>query len=133
MKLWIGGEISADVADAFREARSVVEHTINSVISPTDYGLELESWDCIAIIRDDDEFTERTRFDRKSRDMDFRLVLDYARFKAAAAREQQSMIVEMLLRSLNVLAEKGLSPTGMARLRKDTESAAKKMGWLQAA
>ena len=66
MKLWIGGEICADIADAFREARLVVERAINAAIGSSDYGLELEAWDCIAIIRDDKAFEERVRFSQKN-------------------------------------------------------------------
>jgi hypothetical protein len=106
MKLWIGAEMDADVADSFRIARNRVEAAINLVILPKSYDLPVTGWDCIAIIRADATFPERVRYSQKSREMDFRLRIDHARFKAASSDEQELMLFTMLRRSLELLAKR---------------------------
>jgi hypothetical protein len=41
MKLWIGGELEADIADSFRDARRSVEKAINDVITANVYSTKL--------------------------------------------------------------------------------------------
>jgi hypothetical protein len=130
MKLWIGGEISADIGDAFRETRKVVEEAINSVIEAATYRVKLNAWDCIAIIRDDDAFEEIFRYSKGKKDMDFRLRLDHGKFKAAGSLVRQAMLVEMLLSSLSILRERFLSEEGISDLIEDVQSLARGKGWL---
>ena len=94
MKLWIGAEMSADVADSFRVVRLRVESIVNGVIVPKSYDLPLNRWDCIAIVRDDACFAERVRYSPKRRDMDFRLRIDHAEFKAADLENFLARVLE---------------------------------------
>jgi hypothetical protein len=127
MKLWISGEVYADIADEFRVAILEVERRVNDVLADRDYALPLESWDVIAVIRNDSVFTEITKYSRKKRDMDFRLVIDHAEFKSADANQRKSLICDMLLRSLDLLEAKGVS---VERLRNDFREVAASDGWL---
>lgn len=106
MKLWIGGEIDADVADSFRVVRNRIEAAVNRVTMPKSYDMPLTGWDCIAIVRADDEFPERIHYSPKNGQMDFRLRIDYSKFRTATPREQELMLFTMLLRSLELLAER---------------------------
>lgn len=106
MKLWIGGEISAEAGDGFRRARGAVEKSINEVIAGKKHALNLDSWDCIAILRDDNDFKERTNYSPEKREMDFRLKIDFDEFSSANDAGRQKMIFEMLERSLILLREK---------------------------
>ena len=103
MKLWIGAEMNADVADLLRPARKAVEDAVNAVVENKDYRLPVDDWDCIAIIRDDENFAEKFMFSKKKRDMDFRLRIPYLPFKLASPIEREAMIFEMLERSLVAL------------------------------
>ena len=123
MKLWIGAELDADVADSFREARNRVEAAVNAVISPKDYTLPLNSWDCIAIVRGDDRFTERVRYSAKTREMDFRLRIDHSAFNAATPCERASLIFAMLRRSIALLSENLPSPERLHDLEADLQTA----------
>ncbi|WP_083846021.1 Imm44 family immunity protein [Rhodanobacter spathiphylli] len=106
MKLWIGAEIEADIGDQFRNVRRCVVDTINSYIDFREYDLGVESWDCIAIVRDDDCFPEKFVLNRKNGDMDFRIRIDYSKFKSGDRYEQKRLIFEMLEKSLLMLKEK---------------------------
>ncbi|MFH1373988.1 MAG: Imm44 family immunity protein [bacterium] len=129
MKLWIGGEIQADVADAFREARSFVERTVNKKIESRHYDTAFDDWDVIAILRDDDAFEELTRLSKKKRDMDFRLRLGYREFKYGDANERRSMIFKMLCRSIELLATKVADRRGLESLLTDLIKIGQEHGW----
>lgn len=118
MTLWIGSEIDADVADSFREIRKRVESAINRVITEKSYDLPLTGWDCIAIIRVDEEFKERVRYSRKTHEMDFRLRLSHTEFKFANSDIREAMLFLMLNRSLDLLA-RYCPPHALQLLRND--------------
>ncbi|MEY4916766.1 MAG: hypothetical protein RL616_679 [Verrucomicrobiota bacterium] len=123
MKLWIGGELDADVADSFRIASNRVEDAINHVILQKSYDLPVTGWDCIAIIRADAEFPERIRYSKKTREMDFRLCIDHAKFKAANSNEQELMLFVMLRRSLELLVQRLPSTLQLDELHTDLKAA----------
>jgi hypothetical protein len=107
VKLWIGGEIQADIGDSFRDARNIVEKKINEFLEQITYQIDFSDWDCIAIVRDDNEFKEICKYSLKKQEMDFRLKIDYEQFKNGTADERKLLIFQMLLRSLELLKEKG--------------------------
>lgn len=127
MKLWLSGEITSEVEDAFFPAMQTVERAVNQVTERTDYGLSLDGWDCIAILRDsnDEDLREITRYSAKRRDMDFRLRLDYERFNNGTPKQRVGQLFDLLFRSLDILDEKGLEASGIALLRADVEQAQK--------
>lgn len=118
MKLWIGGEVEAELADVFRMARNSVEKKINNIIERQRYEVPFKSWDCIAIIRNDEDFAEVHKFSRKKRDMDFRLKIDFRLFKEGDESTREQLLFQMLLRSLALLSEKGVHEPDLDRLRK---------------
>lgn len=132
MKLWIGAEMDADVGDAFRAARKAVEASINRMIDGKDYGLPIASWDCIAIVRSDDKFAERTAFSKKQRDMDFRLRIDHAQFRGGSQSAREKMVFQMLQRSLDMLKSKAGDLPGIGQLSDDLLTVARDCGWLDA-
>ena len=123
MKLWIGAELDADVADAFREVRNRVEKAVNAVIASKDFELPLNGWDCIAIVRGDDSFAERVRYSPRTREMDFRLRIDHSAFSTATPRERKSMLFSMLRRSLALLPKKLPSAKRLHELESDLRTA----------
>jgi hypothetical protein len=129
VKLWIGGEIQADIGDAFRDARSSVERAINAEIETKHYDIPLSAWDVIAIIRDDTDFPEISKYSLKKNDMDFRLAIDHEAFKSGTRLEQQRLVYSMLLRSLSLLREKGISGSGIEHLTSDVIGLGQTQGW----
>lgn len=112
----------ADVADAYRIARNTVESAVNAVVGQKEYALPVDSLKCIGIIRDDEAFEERVRFERKKRTMDFRLRLSHSAFKAASPVEQQRMILDMLFRAISLLRAKSEDSPGFDALIADIRS-----------
>jgi hypothetical protein len=104
MKLWIGGELEASVADAFRTARISVETAINNLIEGIDAS-EANDWDVIAILRDEEVYGERVRFSKKD-GMDLRLKIPFNEFLQASPDIQKTLIIDMLLRSLEIIGTK---------------------------
>lgn len=130
MKLWISSETQSDVFELFRVASIKVEDCINDIISGNDYKLALDGWDCIAILRDDSDFEEVVKYSPKKKDMDFRLIVDYQTFKNGTDLEREKAVFEMLLRSLSLLEEKGVTGDGMEQLKSDVNSVGVNEGWL---
>lgn len=133
MKLWMSGEICAEIGDTFREARNPVETIFSEALANKNYDINLDSWDCIAIIRDDEDFKERIRYSPKNKNMDFRLRIDFEEFRSADNLGRQSLIYEMLERSLSLLkGKKGIGKISeIDRLASDARQVAKEHGWLK--
>lgn len=130
MKLWISSEIEADIFEPFRVSSLKVEDSINDVISNKAYGLRLNGWDCIAIIRNDDNFEEIIKYSHKKKDMDFRLKINYQDFLNGNELDKEKFVFSMLLRSLKLLEEKGLFGSGMDDLKKDVLNVGLYHGWV---
>ena len=129
MKLWISSETQSDVFDDFRKASLKVEDCINEVIVDKTYGLALDGWDCIAILRNDDDFEELVQYSPKKKEMDFRLRIDYESFKSGNDLEREQLVFGMLIRSLKLLNVKGLDGDGMESLESDVKSVGAAKGW----
>ncbi|HEX2733939.1 MAG TPA: Imm44 family immunity protein [Polyangiaceae bacterium] len=125
----MSGEVEASVGERFRRAMLRVETALNEALESQTYDLALDSWDCIAVIRDDELFEELTRYSRKKRDVDFRLRIAHAEFLGASVHQQEVMIFEMLRRSLSILADKGLAGLELDRLTPDATRVAVHNGW----
>ena len=134
MKLWISGEVVQNVLEPFRLAMLYVRDQINTKIDDKDYDIELDKWRCIAILMkdkvDQERYCEVIKYSSKTKKMDFKLQIDYSEFVNGDAKRQQQLIYEMLMRSLDLLIEKGLNEAGIESLRQDTQSLALKHGWI---
>ena len=132
MKLWMSGEVEKNVLEPFRLAMLCVEDEINAKIDDKDYDIHLDKLRCIAILMKDKEDQERysevIKYSSKTKKMDFKLQIDYPEFVNGDAKRQQQVIYEMLMRSLDLLIEKGLNEAGIESLRLDTQSVALKHG-----
>ncbi len=104
MEIWIGGEIESSIEEKFRLARCELESNLSEFLKSKRYELELDSFDCIAIIRNDAEFNEIHKYSAKKREMDFRLTIDYESFLLASHEQCKFHIFQMLLRAIDILA-----------------------------
>ena len=82
MKLWTSGEIQADVADAYRTARRVVENAVNEELRVTTLDGNIEEWAFLAIIRTQDhpDYNEIARRDARRKVLEFRLIISHREF-----------------------------------------------------
>ncbi len=130
----MSAEYSGNISDELRISQNFVEDEINSIIDGKNYDIDLKGWDCIAVLMKDKEDQERyceiIKYSPKTKDMDFRLQIDYPEFVNGDAKRQQQLIYGMLMRSLDLLIEKGLNEAGIENLRQDTQSVALKNGWI---
>ena len=134
MKLWMSGEVVQNVLEPFRLAMLYVRDQINVKINDKDYDIDLDKWRCIAILMkdkvDQERYCEVIKYSSKTKKMDFKLQIDYPEFVNGDTKRQQQLIYEMLMRSLDLLIEKGLNEAGIESLRQDTQSVARKNGWI---
>ena len=79
---------------------------------------------------DQERYCEIIKYSPKTKKMDFKLQIDYPEFVNGDAKHQQQFIYEMLMRSLDLLIEKGLNEAGIESLRRDTQNVALKHGWI---
>lgn len=130
MKFWLGAEIDKSAYESFRMARNEVERTLNERLKTNNYELELDSFDCISVMRGDTVFKERILYSPKRRNMDFRLWMELDRFLQADSIGQQAQIFAMLLRAVDILkTKKGVSPAAIAALRDDMLQVGHEMKW----
>ncbi|HAR75842.1 MAG TPA: hypothetical protein DCR60_06440 [Psychrobacter sp.] len=134
MKLWMSAEINGGIGEPVPHALNFVEDEINLFIDGKDYDIDLDKWRCIAILMkdkvDQERYCEVIKYSSKTKKMDFKLQIDYPDFANGDAKRQQQLIYEMLMRSLDLLIEKGLNEAGIESLRQDTQSVALKHGWI---
>jgi stress-induced morphogen len=129
MEVWIGGEIREDLDDDFMAATDAVEDAVNDVLAGHDYAIPLEDWDCVAIIREDCEIKESTKYYRSQQRTDYRLRVSYEAFSGASEAKQRGMIFQMLLRSLNLLQTQLPDCEDVETLKDDLICAGHELGW----
>lgn len=130
MKFWISAEIDKSAFEAFRMACIEVERTLNNRLNSKNYALELDSFDCISVMRGDTVFKERILYSSKKRDMDFRLSMDLNSFLQADHIGQQGQIFAMLLRAADILkTKKGISSDAIEVLKADLLQIGGELNW----
>jgi hypothetical protein len=116
MKLWMSAEVDARIADELRPIRNAIEKHINKYLEETGYENEkLKDWDIIITLRNDDVFDEIINYRPKKKDTEFHLKIDYSTFKNATQEERANLILNVLIRSLNILEEKGVENLGVIK------------------
>lgn len=133
MKVWMSGEVQADISDAYRNVRNRVEASLNLALNELSYGAGLQEWDFIAIIRNDDspmEYGEVNRYDSRNKSCEFRLKINHAQFKTGNTQTRTSMLCDGLLRSLSMLESMNVPDLDVSSLRRDFLAIAGGQGWI---
>ena len=109
MKVWMSSETSKGMGELLRITRNTLEKAINKHLQEIEYENDkLDSLDVIIILRDDDYFNEIKKYRKSKKDTDIRLKIDYNTFLNANEEERKNLILDVLLRSLDILEDKGL-------------------------
>jgi hypothetical protein len=110
-KLWMSGEIQADVAESFRKASNAVENVVNQLIEGVSFGGKIEEWTFIAIIRKEDHplFDEVVKISSRGKVLEFRLKIPHSDFLSASQIEQTRLILRGLLRSVSLMEKLGVT------------------------
>ena len=131
MKLWVSSETQANVSDALRILRNEIAEAINEVITERDYDIGVNGWDVIIILQSgNDSLSERIKFHKAKRDMDFRLALDFDKFVTTGKTGRLQMIFSLLIRSLDVLKKVGGNVEEIDRLIADVKEVGRTHAWL---
>jgi hypothetical protein len=119
MKLWMSGEIQADVADAYRVARKSIEEAVNQRLQAVKLSTPFQKWAFIAIIRAEDhpDYGEVKQKDTKRGVIEFRLKVEHQAFLNADAGHQKQLIIEALKRSVSMMAQMGVAEHDCGQLR----------------
>ena len=131
MKLWMSAETQSDVGDDLRKVRTKIRDIINDKIQNIDYGIPLNGWDVIVILRDDERRKEIIKYSKKKEHMDFRLVMNYEQFIASNDHEKETMYFDLLLRSLMILNEKWITENGIDKLIQDVTEIGITNNWIR--
>ena len=109
MILWMSSEAHISVAEELRLISNAIEKHINNYLKETGYENEkLKEWDIIITLRNDNIFDEIINYRPKKKDTEFHLKIDYNAFKNGTQEERANLILELLIRSLTILEEKGI-------------------------
>ena len=137
MKFWWSGEVDGEVGDSYREACNEIEPAINGIIGPKHYGTQLLEWAFIGIIlrpafATDFPFKEIKKWHRKELCAEFRLKIDYSKFRESNGLGKRHLICLALLRSLRLMSDLHIDKSSIDALSKDFYELAVGNGWLTA-
>ena len=120
MKLWMSGEIMADVADAYRSARSAVVSGVNQRLKLLSLKTDFQEWAVIGIIRPDDlpDYHEIYKADTRRKVLEFRLKIDHSSFGTSDVLHQRMLVIEALKRSVQKMPEFGVEKQDCDQLMK---------------
>ena len=110
-KIWISGEVQADVGDPFKKATHPVEAALNRLLQGVPFGGKVEDWTFIAIIRQEDHpyYDEVVRKSAKGKTLEFRLKIPHEEFSSASPDGQIRLILQALSRSVTLMGKLGIS------------------------
>ena len=120
MKLWISSETEVSVFDELRIVTNSVEVKLGEYIADKEQNLELDSLDCIIILRKDSAFKELTWYSPNKKDRDFRLSIN---FVTSDFTKRKALILEMLKRAIDILGTKNtINKDALQNLKDDVVS-----------
>lgn len=120
MKLWMSGEIQADVDDAFMKGMNAIEAGVNQLLGEISLEEKADEWDFIAIILSEDilsQYPEVVKKSSRGKSLEFRLRIPHSEFLSANSRQRIRLIFQALLRSVDLMAGLGVSREGQNTLR----------------
>jgi hypothetical protein len=115
----MSGEIEADIADAYRQARKKVESEVNRLLAEVSIAEKAKEWAFIAIIRKDDspDYGEVVKKSSQGKEFEFRLKIPHAQFLAANPGQRVGLIFKALSRSVDLMGQLGVSTGTQKALR----------------
>ncbi len=134
LDLFIGAEFYDIEHKDIRDARNPLESLINQKIMHKEYDIALkEDFGYIMIIMPKDDFNgypEMAKYSKRTQLADIRLHLDHDQFKHGDILSRQKMIYQGLVRTMDILEQKGLNKTALDELRQDILAVAIEQGWV---
>jgi hypothetical protein len=111
MKLWMSGEVQADIAEPYRITSNAIEAEVNRLLATASLETQAREWDVISIILDErisNQYPEVAKKSARGQSLEFRLSIPHAEFLEGSPSQRTSLIFGVLSRSV-VLMGKGVS------------------------
>ena len=138
MKFWSSGETYGDEIDyMFHKTRLKQDIELNEYLKDKTYGEELDKWNIIYIIipkfmLDQGFFKEIKKFRKKDADVEFRLQIDYEKYKKANEKQAMKLLYETLLKSIEIAKEEfDIFDFNLDDFKADIQKAGQLNGWLK--
>ncbi|WP_423378183.1 hypothetical protein [Burkholderia sp. LMG 32019] len=120
MKLWMSGEVDADIGGGEHVARNVIEPIVNGCLDKISFLEGFEKWAFISIILSDKflpGFPEVAKISSKGKVLEFRLRIPREIFKQASSEIKISMLFYALNRSVEMMSKLEVSPESQEKFR----------------
>lgn len=132
MKIWMSGELQADIGDACATVQNEMELVINRRIKNNDYGVAVARWSLIPIILDfeDPVYHEVKKYSHGRKVAQFRLKIDHGEFLRADMAGKRRLMFAMILRSIALFPVLKVKGFDVDRFRRDMEAIGRKHGWM---
>ena len=113
-------EIQDDVADAYMQMRKNIEADMNERLSKCTLATNIVEWAFIAIVRPNDHpnYQEVKKKHSRQKELEFRLKVSYRDFLVASEVQKIGLIIDALARSVDIMAEFGVSAEDREKLSK---------------
>ncbi len=104
MKLWMSAEEMEECGEDNRVIRREIEPRINELIKDCILG-DYREWAVITIILNENgpDYKEIVRRSLKNKELEFRLKIDYNEFMKSDTKQKKRLVLEVLLRSLDLM------------------------------
>src|SRR5215813_3084789 len=111
MKLWMSGEIEAAVADAYKDARNLVETEVNQFLGEFFIEDKANEWAFIAIIREEHNsgYEEVVKRSSRGKTLEFRLKIPHSEFLSSSPARRIQLIFTGLRRSVTLMEKLGVA------------------------
>jgi hypothetical protein len=111
MKIWMSGEIDADVADDYRRLRQAIESAINARLAAISVGDSVAELAFIPIITSIARGLnpEVAKFRKRQKEAEFRVIVDHTRFRLADEHLRRRILLDALESCVRRLPELGAS------------------------
>lgn len=125
MRIFLSAEVQNEVSEALRRASNKVRKSVVPKLA-LDYGRDIELWGHIAILRPKipPGWGEVIKYHPKDRSAEFRLIIDYQAFKAASGEKQVKILLDSILRSVDLFPLLKVKEFYIDRFRRDIIDAA---------
>ena len=109
MEFFFSSELHADIGDLYRITRKKINTILNEGLKDKTYGEVLVEIAIIPIILPEDylmDRKERKLFQRKAKEADYRLIIDYEKFKNGNEKERELLLLNNVISAIKDLTKK---------------------------
>jgi hypothetical protein len=132
MKIWMSGEVQADVYDGYVNARKKIEAVFNAKFSEKDFGLGVIKLAYVGILRaiDSQDFDEVKKYRKREQTVEFRLKIPHNVFLLASDPERIELVAASLLRAVKWLPEMQIKDFDCETFEAEVILLFQESGWL---